>query len=487
MGSVGIEDDYASVSDLKVLEDCRPDDNSLPAFMVSKPRGFLPRADPVWELPAEFEPLESILQRMPVKTASGEPGLLAHCRLGPTVDAEFPDLTWAVDKHKDNLPLMNALYRDYSFLLSAYLLEPCHERFMRGEPYGLGRQSLPAVVARPMARVAELTGFMPFMEYAGSYALYNYKLVDPAKGMDYDNIRLIRAFEHGLDHTSSEAGFVLVHIDMVKNSGPLVAGTVEALDAAHENREALNAAMRKQLGALRKINATMETMWMKSKPRDYTTFRTFIFGITSQSMFPDGVVYEGINDGKPMSFRGESGANDSMIPLMDNFLQIPMPDTPLTEILKDFRKYRPSNHRAFLQHVRDKAAGVDLRGFALRLRAVSGGKEDEEDEAVWESRRLWLQLLDQVREFRWRHWCFGKEYILKMTSHPTATGGSPIVTWLPNQLSAVLRDMVDIAGKVGEEKLGKEVQGIMDLVRRQEETLRKEVEKYCEERGVGRS
>lgn len=156
MGSLGIEDGYANVAGVKVLEDCRPGDNSLQAFMVSKPRGFLPRADPVWQLPAEFEPLESILQRMPVKTASGEPGLLAHGKLGPTVEAEFPDLTWAVDKHKDNLPLMNALYRDYSFLLSAYLLEPCHERFMRGEPYGLGRQSLPAVVARPMARVAEL-------------------------------------------------------------------------------------------------------------------------------------------------------------------------------------------------------------------------------------------------------------------------------------------------------------------------------------------
>ncbi|ROW13305.1 hypothetical protein VPNG_05449 [Cytospora leucostoma] len=496
MGSVGVEDDYAVVSHLGVLEDCRPDDTSLQAFMVSKTRGFLPRADPIWQLPPEFEPLESILQRMPVKTASGEPGLLARSKLGPAVDAEFPDLTWAVDKHKDNLPLMNALYRDYSFLLSAYLLEPCHERFMRGEPYGLGRQSLPAVVARPMARVAEITGFMPFMEYAGSYALYNYKLVDPAKGMDYDNIRLIRAFEHGLDHTSSEAGFVLVHIDMVKHSGPLVSGTVEALEATHRSREALNAAMGKQLEALKKINATMETMWMKSKPRDYTSFRTFIFGITSQSMFPSGVVYEGVNGGEPMSFRGESGANDSMVPLMDSFLQIPMPETPLTEILNDFRKYRPSNHREFLQGVRDAARGSGLRGYVLRLGGKSspgggGGeadeKEEDEEEQVWESRRLWLRLLDQVREFRWRHWCFGKEYILKMTSHPTATGGSPVVTWLPNQLSAVLKDMVNIAGEVGEEGLGREVQDIMDLVRRQEETLRKEVEKYCEERGVGRS
>lgn len=98
---------------------------------------------------------------------------------------------------------------------------------------------------------------MPFMEYAGSYALYNYKLADPAKGMEYDNIRLIRAFEHGLDPKSSEAGFVLVHIDMVQNSGPLVSGTVEALVAAHESREALNDAMRKMLGALKKINATV--------------------------------------------------------------------------------------------------------------------------------------------------------------------------------------------------------------------------------------
>lgn len=56
-------------------------------------------------------------------------------------------------------------------------------------------------------------GFKPFMEYAGSYALYNYRLEDPSKGLEYSNLRLIRAFEHGLDPSSSEAGFVLVHVD----------------------------------------------------------------------------------------------------------------------------------------------------------------------------------------------------------------------------------------------------------------------------------
>lgn len=169
MGSVGIEDDYVPTAEgtspsFQVLEDCQPADHTLPAFMVSKPRGFLPRADPVWRLPAEFDPLEALLQRMPIRTTSGAPGLLAQPgggALGAAVDGTageegLPDLTWAVDRYRDDLPLMNALYRDYSFLLSAYLLEPCHERFVRGEPYGLGRQRLPAVIARPMARVAEM-------------------------------------------------------------------------------------------------------------------------------------------------------------------------------------------------------------------------------------------------------------------------------------------------------------------------------------------
>lgn len=53
-------------------------------------------------------------------------------------------------------------------------------------------------------------------------------------------------------------------------------------------------------------------MWQKSLPSDYNSFRTFIFGITKQSMFPHGVVYEGVSE-EPLSFRGESGANDSMV------------------------------------------------------------------------------------------------------------------------------------------------------------------------------
>lgn len=72
---------------------------------------------------------------------------------------------------------------------------------------------------------------------------------------------------------------------------------------------------------------------------------------------------------------------------------------------------------------------------------------------------------------------------MKKTSHPTATGGSPIVTWLPNQLQAVMQAMVDVwegSGKM----LGKGCEEVMELLYVQRETLRKEVQKYCEERKV---
>ena len=96
------------------------------------------------------------------------------------------------------------------------------------------------------------------MEYAGSYALYNWRLEDPQVGMEYDNMRLIRAFEHGLDPTSSEAGFVLVHVAMVRHSGELVSGAIKALEACtHRNRSDFNIGLAEVVSAMQKVNKTM--------------------------------------------------------------------------------------------------------------------------------------------------------------------------------------------------------------------------------------
>ncbi len=49
-----------------------------------------------------------------------------------------------------------------------------------------------------------------------------------------------------------------------------------------------------------------------------------------------------------------------------------MPETPLTDILSDFRSYRPGNHREFLEWVRDRAQDVGVRGYAMMDRHSAG-------------------------------------------------------------------------------------------------------------------
>lgn len=203
-----------------------------------------------------------------------------------------------------------------------------------------------------------------------------------------------------------------------------------------------------------------------AQPNDYLKLRTFIMGIKNQPMFPNGVVYEGV-DSQPFFFRGESGANDSIIPTCDNLFQLTFPRNPLTEILEDFRSYRPVDHNRFLLEVRARsldwcnhrqppcsASGratyvgvwmnahwqVATRAKQAQFRAMATSSPDL---AVW-----YLANIDLVREFRQRHWNFTKEYIIKHTTHPVATGGSPITTWLPNQLGTVMRIMEEVDGSL---------------------------------------
>ena len=41
-------------------------------------------------------------------------------------------------------------------------------------------------------------------------------------------------------------------------------------------------------------------------------------------------------------------------------------------------------------------------------------------------------------KFRHMHWGMVKKYIIDNTKYPRATGGTPITTWLPNNMGAAL-------------------------------------------------
>lgn len=160
-----------------------------------------------------------------------------------------------------------------------------------------------------------------------------------------------------------------------------------------------------------------------------------------------------------------------------------MPDNPLTEILRDFRTYRPVGHKTWLAWLENAARELHVRQTCLE----SGPT------AV-----LLLECLDQVREFRQRHWDFAREYILRHTNHPVATGGSPILTWLPNQLTTVLRLMQETNDEIRERsstraasgrnvlRLGKYWQVRREAVERrmtsQEHILERQVSQLVQER-----
>jgi len=404
-----------------LLRDLNVKDKTMPQFVVGTKNGFLPRQDPLAELPSKFSKMETLLQEMPLKKTDGSPGLLSKGEFGDRVLRDLPlyDISDIEDTN-----LLAGLFRDYTFIASSYLLEPCDLKFRKTGEYGLGRDRLPKNISVPLWKVAEKIKGKPFMEYALSYALFNWARKDPKGPLSYENLKLVRAFEGG----QSEHGFIITHVTMVSYTGQLVDAVDRTLQAtAQKDTDKFNEAMRDLLDVCRLINDEMETMWTKSKPAEYMEFRTFIMGIKNQPMFPKGVIYEGVSD-SPQQYRGESGANDSIVPTLDNLLELTakMPSNPLTEILKDFRTYRPQGHNAFVDWVEKKARYVELRKFAL----------SNPDSAL-----LYLCMLDQVREFRNRHWLFTKQYIIAYTSHPVATGGSPIVTWLPNQLGAVLDTM----------------------------------------------
>ena len=113
------------------------------------------------------------------------------------------------------------------------------------------------------------------MEYAQSYSLYNWKRTAPNAPLTFPNLRLIRSFQN----SPSETGFILVHVAMAAYSGHLVTATTSVLEATEVNdRPAFDQALGYLVGTMRKINKVMDSMWVRSMPNSYKTFRTFIMG-----------------------------------------------------------------------------------------------------------------------------------------------------------------------------------------------------------------
>ncbi len=371
----------------------------LAAFDIRSERGFLPEPDPLRQLPKEFEAWENIAHDLPKLLVAG--------RQRAVLDG-MPAL--------DIGPRLSRPELERAMLLLSY--------FGHAYIWGGGKPvaRLPAGVAVPWHEVARRLGRPPVLSYA-SYALNNWRRLDARGAIALGNIVLLQEFLGGVD----EEWFILVHVEIEAKAAPAIAaiGRVQAGVAANE-AEIVEHALGTIAATLRELNATLLRMTERCDPYIYFhRVRPYIHGWKDQPTLPDGVVYEGVAayGGRPQKFRGETGAQSSIVPALDAVLGVAHENDPLRSYLAEMRDYMPPAHRAFIAAVEQ---GPSLRDFVLRHRAPA-------------LRDTYNACLRGLQDFRAKHLEYAASYIHRQaqsSANPTdiGTGGTPFMPYLKKHL-----------------------------------------------------
>ena len=110
-------------------------------FNVGDKNGFLPSKSPLEVLPNSYSILQDILDKMPVNI-NGKSGYLDHPgKIHDSVEG-LPNYFDNV-KEESDIMIIQALYRAYCFLASAYTLEPSFQHFRKTGNYGKAKNFLP--------------------------------------------------------------------------------------------------------------------------------------------------------------------------------------------------------------------------------------------------------------------------------------------------------------------------------------------------------
>ena len=395
-------------------------------FEVNHLNGFLPKKSPLAVLPDRYSELQVLIDEMPIKKANGQGGLLSI--EGAIEDAvkklkNYKDLV----KNEDDIFINQALFRAYAFLTSAYLLAPSHFSFQKTKKYGKAHRLLPSQLSEPFVLVSEKLDVYPFIDYHYAYSLGNYVKIDSSKGYEWENLAMAAKFS-GMD---DERGFIMLHVDINQHSPQLVGSILNFIKS--KDNSGVNQSLNNCLSSMKSINERRQIMWQASRWKHYNDFRVFIMGIKgNDEIFGDGVIYEGISE-EPVQYRGQTGAQDNIIPTADIFTGVIdyYPSNDLTKYLLDLRSYRPKCIQNFLS---------DLKDEMKENRLFNSIKKSENEEGLC----LLIQILDEIYYFRNGHWQFVQKYIMANTKYAKATGGTPIISWIPNQITAVLNYMSDV-------------------------------------------
>jgi len=371
----------------------------LHAYGVTAERGFLPIADPNAAIPlanAEWH-----------ETARNLPSLIPSGKIRAIIE-HLPEFRPELLSSEEDL---EAAMRSLSYLGQAYVW---------GEPDAPA--ALPARLAVPWHAVASALGREPILSYA-SYALWNWRRIDEDGPIALGNIALLQHFLGGLD----EAWFILIHVDIERRAGAALAAGADVQTAISEGDDAGATAALTRLGdALDGILATMQRMPESCDPYIYYhRVRPYIFGWRDNPAIPGGLVYEGVTAyaGAGQNFRGETGAQSTIVPCLDAILGVDHAPDQLRTYLMEMRRYMPRKHVGLLEAFE---AGPTAAGRIATLGAAAPA-----DLIAARDR-----CVETLRAFRALHLEYAATYINRQaadaTGNPTdvGTGGTPFMKYL---------------------------------------------------------
>jgi indoleamine 2,3-dioxygenase len=282
-----------------------PEPLVLEAFGASSARGFLPTEDPCVELPLRYGALHELASELPKRLLAG--------RLRSAVDA-LPVLD------------MSTLARDGDRRCAMRVLSYLAHAYVWGSAEPATR--LPAGIARPWCQVAQALGRPPVLSYA-SYALDNWRRIDRDGPITTENIEILQNFLGGAD----EDWFIAIHVEIEALAAPILASVELAWEAVKRSDEAgLLSSLESVASALGQIVATLKRMPDHCDPYIYyRRVRPFIHGWKDQPALPNGLVYAGVPaySESPQQFRGETGAQSTVVPLLDALLGIAHESDPV--------------------------------------------------------------------------------------------------------------------------------------------------------------
>ncbi|MEM8684274.1 MAG: indoleamine 2,3-dioxygenase [Pseudomonadota bacterium] len=374
--------------------------HQLSDYDVSSERGFLAAFDAsIIPPPAPLKDARAMARSLPSHLLTG------HVRRDLEHLATVDDAS--IDAIDDNAQLRCSLV-DYSFMAQAYVW---------GEDSA--PTQLPACIARPLWRLANRVGQPPILTYS-QYVLDNWTRLDPKGAIDLENTATVQPFLGGED----EAWFILIHVAIEAQAAGLLSLLPTAVEAAAvRDQRALGRSLSGMIDAWDRMIAIFDRMPERCDPYIYfQRVRPWIHGWKDNPALPDGLVYDGVDafHGKPKAFRGQTGSQSSIVPVMDAFLGVAHGHDPLRGYLDELHVYRPPGHRRFIDDVR---ASSQVRDAVQQLY----------DGSLTEA---YNDCLDRLTKFRTRHLEYAASYIHKQSrgsdgnSTDVGTGGTPFMKYL---------------------------------------------------------